>query len=180
MRQPFAISRSCQYRIKRGLVSRIDHLPVEREGDNLPGDELAGFLQRLLRGHLKPAVFNRDTGLGESIAAAPARKSLLDVFIAQSLISNLKKEVIDKESIMVIASFLQTCRKQSRALQASSREVRLEPAGGQGCRPIAVRRGSSLAVRYGVHPPSRGVRRQGCGSLRGRRQGSTAGAPGCR
>ena len=36
--------------------SRIDYPPVERECDDLPGDELAGFLQRLLRGHLKPAA----------------------------------------------------------------------------------------------------------------------------
>lgn len=36
--------------------SRIDYPPVEGEGDDLPGDEFAGFLQRLLRGHLKTAA----------------------------------------------------------------------------------------------------------------------------
>ena len=36
--------------------SRIDHLPVEREGDDLPVNELAGFLQRLLRGHFESAA----------------------------------------------------------------------------------------------------------------------------
>ena len=36
--------------------SRINYPPVERESDNLPGDELAGFLQSLLRGHLKTAA----------------------------------------------------------------------------------------------------------------------------
>ena len=62
--------------------SRIDYPPVERECDDLTGDELAACLQCLLRGHLKPAAardLHAHDGDGLDVVLAQDLRQLLRV-----------------------------------------------------------------------------------------------------
>ena len=62
--------------------SRIDYLPVEREGDNLPGDEFAGSLQRFFRSHFESAAardLHAHDGDGLDVVLAQDLRQLLRV-----------------------------------------------------------------------------------------------------
>ena len=63
-------------------LSRIDYSSVEREGDDLPRYELAGFLQRLLRGHFESAAagdLHADDGHGFDVVLADDFRQFLRI-----------------------------------------------------------------------------------------------------
>jgi len=85
--------------------SRIDYLPVEREGDNLPGDELAGSLQRLLRGHLKPAAawnLHAHDGDGLDVVLAQYLRQLLRVVHGVKLGASDNRHLAAHELLMEV------------------------------------------------------------------------------
>ena len=64
------------------MPSRIDDMPVERDCDDLPRDELAACLKRLLRGQFKTSAarnLHADDGHGLDVVLADDFRQLLRV-----------------------------------------------------------------------------------------------------
>ena len=105
--------------------SRIDYLPVERESDDLPGDELAGFLQRLLRGHLKPAAarnLHAHDGDGLDVVLAQDLRQLLRVVHGVKLGASDNRNLAAHEFLMEVRVGIG--RAVSRDEQFRSLEIR--------------------------------------------------------
>ena len=79
--------------------SRIDYLPVERECDDLPGDELAGSLQRFFRSHFESAAawnLHAHDGDGLDVVLAQDFRELLRVVNGIELGAYYTKSTLSK------------------------------------------------------------------------------------